>query len=151
MIQMLTDFPDNVVAASASGVVTKRDYQECLVPRVELALKRHPKIRCYYELGPQFSRMEPGAMWEDFKNRDRASLALGACGGGQRCRLDQARRQRLSLPDAGRGPDLCYFGDGRGPRMDHGGVRLMRPRPVAARCGKITVTRAARARNALAP
>jgi SpoIIAA-like len=67
MIQMLTDFPDNVVAASASGVVTKRDYQECLVPRVELALKRHPKIRCYYELGPQFSRMEPGAMWEDFK------------------------------------------------------------------------------------
>jgi hypothetical protein len=43
MIQMLTDFPDNVVAASASGVVTKRDYQECLVPRVELALKRHPK------------------------------------------------------------------------------------------------------------
>ena len=67
MIQMLTDFPDNVVAASASGVVTKRDYQESLVPRVELALKRHPKIRCYYELGPQFSRMEPGAMWEDFK------------------------------------------------------------------------------------
>jgi SpoIIAA-like len=30
-------------------------------------LKRHPKIRCYYQLGPQFSRMEPGAMWEDFK------------------------------------------------------------------------------------
>lgn len=27
----------------------------------------------------------------------------------------------------------------------------MRPRPVAARCGKITVTRAARARNAFAP
>lgn len=67
MIQMLTDFPDNVVAASASGVVTKRDYQESLVPRVELAIQRHPKIRCYYELGPQFSRMEPGAMWEDFK------------------------------------------------------------------------------------
>src|SRR6476661_714293 len=67
MLQMLTDFPDNVVAASASGVVTRHDYQECLVPQVELALKQHPKIRCYYELGPQFSRMEAGAMWEDFK------------------------------------------------------------------------------------
>src|SRR5579872_587050 len=66
MIQVLTDFPDNAVAASASGI-TRHDYQECLVSQVELALKRHPKIRCYYELGPQFSRVEPGAMWEDFK------------------------------------------------------------------------------------
>lgn len=67
MIEILTDFPDNVVAAAAHGVVTKEDYQDALVPRVELTLKRHPKIRCYYELGTQFSRMEPGAIWEDFK------------------------------------------------------------------------------------
>ena len=67
MLQMLSDFPDNVVAAAARGVVTRRDYQDVLVPRVELALKRHPKIRCYYELGSQFSGMEAGAMWEDFK------------------------------------------------------------------------------------
>jgi SpoIIAA-like len=67
MLEILADFPNNVVAASAHGVVTKRDYQDILVPRVELALKRHPKIRCYYELGPEFSRMETGAMWEDLK------------------------------------------------------------------------------------
>lgn len=67
MIEMLTGFPDNVVAATAQGVVTKQDYENTLVPRVELTLKRHPKIRCYYELGAQFSKMEPGAMWEDFK------------------------------------------------------------------------------------
>jgi hypothetical protein len=66
MIEILTNFPDNVVAAVAHGVVTKRDYEETLVPRVEIALKRHPKIRCYYDLGVQFSKMEPGAMWEDF-------------------------------------------------------------------------------------
>jgi hypothetical protein len=67
MIEILTDFPDNVVAAAARDVVTKRDYEDTLVPRVELILKRHPKICCYYELGSKFSRMEPGAMWEDFK------------------------------------------------------------------------------------
>ncbi len=67
MIEILADFPDNVVAASAHGVVSRRDYQDNLVPRVELTLKRHPKIRCYYELGREFSGMEAGAMWEDFK------------------------------------------------------------------------------------
>ena len=67
MIEILTDCPDNIVAAAAHGVVTKHDYQDTLVPRVELTLKRYPKIRCYYHLGAQLSKMEPGAVWEDFK------------------------------------------------------------------------------------
>lgn len=67
MIQILAGFPDNVVAAAAHGVVTKQDYRDTLVPPVELALRRYPKIRFYYDLGAQFFRMEPGAMWEDFK------------------------------------------------------------------------------------
>ena len=67
MLEILSNFPDNVVAAAARGVVTRRDYQDVLVPRVELTLERHHKIRCYYELGSQFSGMEAGAMWEDFK------------------------------------------------------------------------------------
>jgi hypothetical protein len=62
IIEILTDFPDNVVAAAARGIVTKQDYQDTLIPRVELTLKRYPKIRCYYDLGAQFSKMEPGAM-----------------------------------------------------------------------------------------
>jgi hypothetical protein len=40
MIEILTDFSDNVVAAAAHGVVTKRDYEDAIVPRVELALIR---------------------------------------------------------------------------------------------------------------
>lgn len=67
MIDVLTGFPSNIVAAAARGVVTRQDYQDVLEPRVELALKQHAKVRCYYELGAQFIRMEPGAMWEDFK------------------------------------------------------------------------------------
>ena len=67
MIQILGDFPENVVAVSARGVVTGSDYRNVLVPRVEEALKTHSKIRFYYELGSEFSGMEPGAMWQDFK------------------------------------------------------------------------------------
>jgi hypothetical protein len=34
---------------------------------VEAALQRHHKIRLYYELGAQFSGIDSGATWEDFK------------------------------------------------------------------------------------
>ena len=67
MINILTGFPDDVVAFAAKGKVTRSDYADVVVPKVEEAFARHKKIRCYYELGPQFSGMDPGAAWEDFK------------------------------------------------------------------------------------
>ena len=67
MIEILGGFPDNVVAFSASGRVTRRDYEETLVPRVEAALQHHDRIRCYYELGGGFTGFDPGAMWVDLK------------------------------------------------------------------------------------
>ncbi len=47
MIELLEGFPDGVVAASAKGRVTKRDYDEVLIPRVNDVIARHPRIRCY--------------------------------------------------------------------------------------------------------
>jgi stage II sporulation SpoAA-like protein len=47
--------------------VTKRDYDEILVPAVEAAFRRRTKVRCYYELGREFSGMDVGAAWEDFR------------------------------------------------------------------------------------
>ncbi len=67
MIEIIEDLPGNVVGFVAKGEVTKKDYEQVLVPKVEAALKQHPKIRLYYELGSQFSGIDPGAMWEDFK------------------------------------------------------------------------------------
>ena len=67
MIQLLEGFPDDVVACAARGRVTKADYDGVLIPRVEQALSRNSKIRCYYQLGSDFSTFEPGAMWEDAK------------------------------------------------------------------------------------
>lgn len=67
MIELLKDFPGNVVALSASGKVTKEDYEKVVVPAVERALAKHDKIRLYYQIGPDFSGIDPGAMWADTK------------------------------------------------------------------------------------
>ena len=67
MIEVLKDFPDNVVALACRGDVTRQDYETVLEPCVEEALGRHDKIRLYYEIGSDFTAIEPGAVWEDFK------------------------------------------------------------------------------------
>ena len=67
MIECIEAFPDNVVALIAKGQVTKKDYEQVLIPKVEAALKRHDKIRLYYELSSQFSGIDPGAAWDDLK------------------------------------------------------------------------------------
>jgi hypothetical protein len=67
MIEHLTAFPDNVVAFVCKGRVTKADYDSVLVPAVLQALKTHDKVRFYYETTDDFSGIDPGAMWEDFK------------------------------------------------------------------------------------
>jgi hypothetical protein len=66
MIRISSGFPDNVVAIACEGRVTRKDYDDVLVPAVKAALQRHQKIRLYYEITPQFSGMEAGAIWEDF-------------------------------------------------------------------------------------
>ena len=67
MIELLNDFPEGVVAAVAKGRVTGQNYEEVLIPAIEAAFKRREKVRCYYELGPEFSGMDAGAAWKDFR------------------------------------------------------------------------------------
>jgi hypothetical protein len=67
MIKPLQGFPDNVVALEAKGQVTKQDYEQVLAPEVTRAFKNHRKVNFYYELGPEFTGLEPGAAWEDLK------------------------------------------------------------------------------------
>lgn len=67
MIKMLEGFADNVIAVSAIGRVTREDYEDVLIPQAKATAKRHPKIRCYYEIGADFTGMESGAVWEDFR------------------------------------------------------------------------------------
>lgn len=65
MIQIISGFPEDVVACSAQGRVTKDDYERVLIPAIEAKLRDHAKIKCYYELGAAFSSFDFGAAWED--------------------------------------------------------------------------------------
>ena len=67
MIEVLPGFPGNVVAFRAKGHVTRKDYDDVLVPKVKEAFANQRKVRCLYELGPEFTGFDAGAMWEDFK------------------------------------------------------------------------------------
>ena len=67
MIRILSGFPENVVAVACEGRVTRKDYDDVLVPAVTDGLQRHEKLRLYYEITQQFSGIEAGAIWEDFR------------------------------------------------------------------------------------
>jgi len=65
MIETLSGFADGVVAIRAHGEVTKKDYQDVLIPAIEAALKAHKKIALYYETAADFTGYTLGAMEED--------------------------------------------------------------------------------------
>jgi hypothetical protein len=67
MIEILKDFPDNVVAISCEGQVTKEDCEGIFVPAILKTLKRHDKIRLFYKISANFTGYDPGAIWEDMK------------------------------------------------------------------------------------
>ncbi len=61
MIEIIKELPDNVVGIVARGRVTNEECDTVLRPAMEASLKRHAKIRLYYEVGSRF----PGAGWGD--------------------------------------------------------------------------------------
>ncbi len=61
MIELIKELPDNVVGILARGRVTNEECDNVLRPAMEASLKRHNKIRLYYEVGSRF----PGAGWDD--------------------------------------------------------------------------------------
>jgi hypothetical protein len=67
MIEVLKGFPDNVLAIAAKGRVTAKDYDEVLIPKIDETIQRYGKVRCFYELGPDYSGFDAGAAWKDFK------------------------------------------------------------------------------------
>jgi hypothetical protein len=61
MLELLEGLPGNVVGIAVSGRLTMQDCQDVLVPAMQKSLKRHDKIRLYYELNSRF----PGAAWDE--------------------------------------------------------------------------------------
>lgn len=67
MIETLDGFPDNVVAVAARERITRQDYLDVLIPKVDAALARGGKVRLYYEIGADMTGVDAGAAWEDFR------------------------------------------------------------------------------------
>lgn len=65
MIEHLSEFPDNVCAFVCHGHVTREDYTSVLVPAVQAAFEKHDKLRLYYETAPDFTGIDPTAVWQD--------------------------------------------------------------------------------------
>jgi hypothetical protein len=61
MLELIDGLPGNIVGIAVSGRLTMQDCQDVLVPAMEKSLKRHEKIRLYYELNSRF----PGAAWDE--------------------------------------------------------------------------------------
>lgn len=67
MMKLDTSLPDYVVAICASGEVDATDYETVLMPALDAALKKHNRIRVFYQLTPEFTGFTAGAMWDDSK------------------------------------------------------------------------------------
>ena len=63
MLELIDGLPGNVVGIAVSGRLTMQDCQDVLVPAMQKSLKRHEKIRLYYELNSRF----PGAAWDELE------------------------------------------------------------------------------------
>lgn len=61
MLELIKQLPDNVVGIFARGRVTNEECDNILRPAMERSLRRHNKVRLYYEVGSRF----PGAGWDD--------------------------------------------------------------------------------------
>ncbi len=66
-IEILSGFPADVLALSATGHVTRADYEQVVIPAVERQIKAEGRVKLFYRLGPEFQGLSAGAALEDAK------------------------------------------------------------------------------------
>jgi hypothetical protein len=65
MLESLRGLPDGIDGVRADGKVTKRDFDDVVLPLLQAARGDHRRIRLLYELAPSFDGFTAGAVWED--------------------------------------------------------------------------------------
>lgn len=65
MIQLINS-PDNVAAFRVMGEVTKKDYEDVVVPTVEALVAKTDELNFLLELDTDLSKFSAGAWFEDF-------------------------------------------------------------------------------------
>lgn len=89
MFRILSGFPDDVLAVSATGKVSAADYEQTLVPAAEGRMRHHKPLKLFFHLDQDFSGMEMGALKDDAKLgmahwRDWSAVAIVTDAGGWR-------------------------------------------------------------------
>jgi len=67
MIDIMKDLPANVLGISAEGKITTDDYVKIIIPALEEKLKSNKTFRLLYYIGPDFTGIELGALFDDIK------------------------------------------------------------------------------------
>ncbi|HEX3945892.1 MAG TPA: STAS/SEC14 domain-containing protein [Rhizomicrobium sp.] len=67
MLNVLTEFPDDILAVEWQGEVTAEDYRSVLIPAALAKIRQHGHLRMLAVLGPSFETITARAMWEDAK------------------------------------------------------------------------------------
>jgi hypothetical protein len=67
MVQLLADFPDHVAAYRASGAISKEEYQEVVMARVDEVADRYSKINFLVRLETDMDNYSIGAFLEYLK------------------------------------------------------------------------------------
>jgi hypothetical protein len=67
MLNVLPEFPDDILAVEWQGEVTAEDYRSVLIPAALAKIRQHGHLRMLAVLGPSFETITAGAMWEDAK------------------------------------------------------------------------------------
>jgi hypothetical protein len=65
MITVMKDIPAYVAGFTASGEITKTDYENVLVPRIEEVYKAHGHIHFLFELRTDVGNFTTAAWWKD--------------------------------------------------------------------------------------
>lgn len=60
---MHEEFPGNVIAVSAIGAVTGKDYEEVLLPAIKNRLQQYEKVSLLFVLGFEFQAFDVDAAW----------------------------------------------------------------------------------------
>jgi hypothetical protein len=63
MLELMSESEGDVIAVRARGVLTKDDYQDILIPRLESALDAVDRVRVLFLMDETFRAWNAGAAW----------------------------------------------------------------------------------------
>lgn len=79
MIETTEELPGGVLAVRARGTLTAQDYRTVIEPMLDDAVRSGRRLRFLVEIGPDFTGVTPGGMWEDVRLGLRALRRWDGC------------------------------------------------------------------------